>query len=566
MIAFNNFRLASIVTLVLFISYPLIFSSCGENQSSSSSATINYYFNAVTGKDANNGTSQNTAWKSFSKINSIKLKPGDSVLLANNVVFEQPLLLENIVGTSVNKIVFSSYSPTSSTENKRAIISTKNVLNAVSIIDCSFIEITNLEISAKASLTNPTSTSSQMRCGILVKPKRNGTSENITFDNLIIQDVFYEKPEFTRPSGEVKSANGTQNYGWGIRIINANENALIKGVFIKNCLVKNVAHTGIKFTGKNRNIKNILVENCEVIETGGPGIQMSGIEKGHILNNYVNKSGSDNDSRKWGRGSGLWTWGSSDILIEKNHFLNANGPGDSAGAHIDYNCENIILQYNFSANNAGGFCEILGNNYNCAYRYNISVNDGHRVKGIDGAFQEGKTLWLSGYVGDSKRNGPFNSYIYNNTIVVSKDILSKFAFDKASSGVLIMNNIFYIQGESAGVLGDQYNPEKEGVANITNVLFENNLFLKNNWPENIPIKDIAPIIGNPEFVNVGGMNIEDYRPKNTTLIRNKGKEIKQIPNDDIGLKIDLKVTHDILGNPIKNNPDFGAIEISSNKD
>jgi len=92
------------------------------------------------------------------------------------------------------------------------------------------------------------------------------------------------------------------------------------------------------------------------------------------------------------------------------------------------------------------------------------------------------------------------------------------------------------------------------------------LFLKNNWPENIPIKDIAPIIGNPEFVNVGGMNIEDYRPKNTTLIRNKGKEIKQIPNDDIGLKIDLKVTHDILGNPIKNNPDFGAIEISSNKD
>ena len=26
----------------------------------------------------------------------------------------------------------------------------------------------------------------------------------------------------------------------------------------------------------------------------------------------------------------------------------------------------------------GGFCEILGDNINCGYRYNISVNDGYR--------------------------------------------------------------------------------------------------------------------------------------------------------------------------------------------
>ena len=65
----------------------------------------------------------------------------------------------------------------------------------------------------------------------------------------------------------------------------------------------------------------------------------------------------------------------------------ANGPADSAGCHIDFNCDNVIVQYNLSVSNAGGFIEILGNNYNCSYRYNVSVNDGHRIKGKNNAFR-----------------------------------------------------------------------------------------------------------------------------------------------------------------------------------
>jgi len=298
------------------------------------------------------------------------------------------------------------------------------------------------------------------------------------------------------------------------------------------------------------------------METGGPGIQMSGVVNAIVRNNRVNKSGSHNDSRKWGRGSGLWTWGSRDVLIEKNYFLNASGPGDSAGAHIDFNCSNVILQYNFSANNAGGFCEILGNNYNCAYRYNISVNDGYRIKGKDGAFQEGKLFWLSGYNGKRKRRGPYNSYFYNNTMYVKKEILTKIAIDKATSGVLITNNIFYIEGKSKAVLGDQYNPEKEGETTIKNLVFQNNLFLKNNnWPKELPIQDDRAIIGNPNFANAGGDRIVDYIPLDTRLIQNKGIEIDLIPNDSIGLPVGLRVNYDILGNRIEGLPDMGAIEL-----
>lgn len=292
-------------------------------------------------------------------------------------------------------------------------------------------------------------------------------------------------------------------------------------------------------------------------------MQFSGITNGHIKGNDVNYSGSKDDSRKWGRGSGMWTWGCDSILIEHNSFRNANGPADSAGCHIDFNCKNIIVQYNLSENNAGGFAEILGNNWNCAYRYNVSINDGHRVKKKGVAFQEGKIFWLSGFVGkDKKRHGPYNSYFYNNTIYVKSDLVAKMAVSKVAEGVLIANNIFYIEGASKAVLGDQYKPQEAGEADIPNVVFKNNLFLKaDNWPKKVLIQDEAPVFGNAQFLNSGGNEILDYTPTNVELIKNKGIEISLIPGDKKGLLQGIKVEKDILGNIIDGKPDMGAIEL-----
>jgi hypothetical protein len=45
------------------------------------------------------------------------------------------------------------------------------------------------------------------------------------------------------------------------------------------------------------------------------------------------------------------------------------------------------------------------------------------------------------------------------------------------------------------------------------------------------------------------------------LIQNKGIYIPRISNDSIGIKIGMMPSYDILGNPIENLPDLGAIEI-----
>ena len=72
-----------------------------------SANATNYYFSNA-GKDNNNGKSIQSAWKSISKINTIKLNPGDSILLKRGDVFEGSIELRNS-GTAVKPIVISAY-------------------------------------------------------------------------------------------------------------------------------------------------------------------------------------------------------------------------------------------------------------------------------------------------------------------------------------------------------------------------------------------------------------------------------------------------------------------------
>lgn len=519
-----------------------------------------YYVHPEIGNDVNPGNHLLAPFKSLDRVNTLQLEAGDEVLLAAGYIFKGSLKLDDQHGTSGAPIRISSYQWANTHEDPRAIIDAAYASHGIHLNNCSHVVIEQLIIQADGSSEDP---DLKMRCGVLVTTSQPGLYENIQLNKLLVQDIFIEAPGYKRGEEEVRTSNGVQRYGWGIRFINQTNHAILKNLMVKDCVIKNVAHTGIKFTSNGQHIIDIKVYGNRVLKTGGPGIQMSGVKYGHIKNNYVHSSGSNDDSRKWGRGSGLWTWGSADIIIEHNHFLYANGPADSAGCHIDFNCNNVIVQYNFSAYNAGGFCEILGNNYNCAYRYNISVNDGHRVKGENGAFQEGKTFWLSGYVGNNqKRKGPFNSYFYNNTIYADKDMVSKMAVSKVSDGVLVANNIFYIEGEAKAVEGDQYVPEQSGEALVKNIFFQNNLFLRaDNWPAEVWIQDSHKQLGDPQFINKGGLRILDYIPRNDQLVKNKGIEIPYIPNDSIGLITGLRPLFDILGNKLKDLPDLGAIEL-----
>jgi len=239
---------------------------------------------------------------------------------------------------------------------------------------------------------------------------------------------------------------------------------------------------------------------------------------------------------------------------------------------MDIGNRNLVAQYNLSVDNAGGFVEILGDNHNCAYRYNISINDGWRVKGKDRNLQPsddpetkapnfGYVLWTSGFTANKGRIGPWNSYIYNNTIYVKKEMPATFSFGSTTDGLLIANNIFQVMGESQDVHGIQDNKREPEGAKIQNVVCKNNLYNREGViPENSQIKDSKPIIGDAEFVNAGGENAEDYIPKAEGMVKGKGIRIEKLPSDKEGLKIGFDVKTDFFGNPVGETPSLGAIE------
>ncbi|MFK8165489.1 MAG: right-handed parallel beta-helix repeat-containing protein [Lewinella sp.] len=523
--------------------------------------STDYYVHPQTGNDAHSGRSAQLAFQTLERASRINFRPGDRLLLASGETYSGSLKLIGQHGDADRAITITTVALNGEEDLVPALIDFKGQANGILLKGSSFVQLSNIRLRGEGYSPGDEMDYS-MRCGVLITNKVDEKTGNIRLDKLKITDVFFENVGFTRGENEVRTANGTQRYGWGVRIINQDVNDSIEAVAIENCLITNVSHTGIKLTGRAKNIRHINLTGNEVYQTGGPGIQMSGVQDVYVRNNKVSYSGSKDDGRKWGRGSGLWTWGSSRVLIERNAFLHANGPGDSAGAHIDFNCDNIILQYNLSAHNAGGFCEVLGNTYNCAYRYNVSINDGFRIKGVDGAFQEGKVFWLSGYRGrGQKRKGPENFYFYNNTIYCDASLVAKIAIDKSTKSVLIANNIFYLKAGAKSVLGDQYKPDKGSDQLVENLVFWNNLFLdQGSWPSDAMLKDERPRFGDPGFRNAGGVNLEDYVPQHTKLIKRKGIVIRQLSNDSLGLWQPLRLATDILGHPLKRKPSIGAIE------
>lgn len=516
-----------------------------------------YYVDALKGDDKAGGTSLEQPWRTLPRAQQVKLQPGDRLLLAAGVKHKGRLYFESLAGTPEAPIVIGSYRQAGQDPRATALIDGRGTPAALALKNSRHVRVENLTLTADGGpLTGP------MRCGVLVEADGAHESRGITLKGLHVKGVSFHPPGFVRPEADVKTANGTIRYGWGIRFIVIGPEARLRDLTVTETVIERVDHTGLKFTAPAGGIQGVVVENVLVSHSGGPGIQLSGVTGGRFARLTVDHSGSTADSRNWGRGSGLWTWGCDDIVIERSRFTNANGPGDSAGVHIDFNCRNVIVQYNLSANNAGGFCEVLGNNYNCAYRYNVSINDGQRVKGERGAFQEGKIFWLSGYVGKGARSGPFNTYFYNNTIYVGDGIEAKVAVAPTAEGVLIANNIFYLKGRSRSVTGDQLSADQRGGEPIKRVVFAGNLFLRaDNWPEGLGLEDREPIFGDPQFSRPGGLNLEDYTPTNKALVQDRGIEIPLLPGDEVGLRAGREVKTDILGQAVVGAPDLGAIEL-----
>ncbi len=631
------------------VSYPEENDTIKYSESFTFNRTI--YVDPDNGDDLNDGLSESSAIKTLAKLPDFNITHGDAILLKGGVTHYGTIILDGVGTSSANYIRIGSYG------GSKARLNAAGEMAGIYAANTSNIYISDLKITAnggdKDNCTNYRDNSLynsyagiNVRCGIYIINDNSSQTSNITLYNLDIRDIFYygygETPELytTRPCKEWSTSN-EDCYGWGVKIYATN--GKITGLDITECNARNVSHTGFKITGNggygdpsqdSNSVRyaEMVIDRCIINETGAPSMMVTNVKDAIIRNSSLIRPGSrttsltnddngarTNEPRKWGRGSGLWMVRCDGLLFEKNHLEGSEGTADCCGAHIDIANRDIIIQYCLSKDNAGGFIEVLGKNYNCSYRYNVSINDGWRNDSDEvqqalwdtTAMTDGFIVTINGHdSGDSF--GPFYTYVYNNTIVATEQFDNGYThpmmyeYEMSANGILMANNIFWIPtrmshgwsttGTSSAAIGvysnihdfrtftgtawrDMTTAEIEAL----NYEIKNNLYMlfdptnytldSYGYPETLTMPlasngnnnywDENPLGGDPGFKNYSATNYaltaEDLIPTNAAVI-NRGIAIEKLSTDTTseGLDGGLSISLDYFGNTIT-TPIVGAI-------
>ena len=548
----------------------LIFSVLTLLTSGECLAQTNFYVSPF-GNDNSTGTSPTDAWKTINKLNEQSFASGDSILFERGGIWQGMFHLQGS-GSPSNPVVVSAFGAPSS---PNPTIDGDGFQAAILIYNDSHITIEHLTLTNQSSHldangvvkklptflgeTNDWGSGKNVRFGIKV------VADIMSLEDIVVNDVYIHDiyPTPTNPEN--------QHLGYGIKFENRSDtlNGLINTIdhiTIEDVEVTRTGHYGlwIKALGLagNEEIKNedVLVKGCVFSHTGGSGFVPNRSRDVIVEHCVFNHTGSSIDDRMWKRGSGTWPFKCERVFIQHNRLMNAHGPQDSYSAHIDYGNKDVVVQYNLSFNNEGGFAEVLGDNINCGFRYNISINDGYREdpEGLEWN-KKGKIFWVSTFCGGTVRCPSQGTFFYNNTIYVDSTLNPEIYVWPEAGDIHILNNLIRMDadGETLHSLLESTDNEYEISSNLfypasridldpflnENALMVNPLFLETS--ASIPVQSALNFQLQPGSPAIG----------EGTLIAGSGNPLDFLANNG---------GRDFFGQPVSPNaqPSIGAIQSS----
>ena len=524
---------------------------------SSSSGDTTYYISFSDGDDSKDGKSESNAFKNLGKINSITFAPGDKIKFKTGDTWKGYFKVRGS-GSSSSPITIESYGSSS-----KPIIDGNGYQASLFLENVEYIEVNNLEFKNEAShkksdnsvklMSGSSRTGQDERYGILAL--RFGAGKNINHlkvSNVKISNIY--------PTPSEQSYNH-QGYGMRFESYNDGELNYFDGITIDNVDISLTGHYGIhivnRMSGAQADFyhRNISITNSSFYDTGGSGIVFARSKNILVENSTFKGTGSTKDSRMWERGSGLWFYTCNDAIVQNSTFEDAYGVQDSFGAHIDWGNERVVIQYCLSKNNFGGFVEILGENLDCGYRYNISIGDGTRT-----GTHNGKIFWVSDFAGSNSRKiGSKNNFIYNNTVFVpstnpvtnspmTPDVLIR----ENTEDTFVYNNLIYIDsGASLSILTNN-----DSDLNF----FRNNLYFGsvNIDPNTAFQHHSSEIFVDPKLINPGSSDPNDYKLQADSPAIGKGILINGSTNTSNFIQ--NNGGKDYFGNSVSNSekPNIGA--------
>jgi hypothetical protein len=520
-------------------------------------APLKYYISSTSGNDTNTGLTIDKPIKTVNQLNLKNLNPGDSVLFKASETFIGQF---NVAGSgTIDKMIYiGRYGTGNDPILNGSTASGGDNLSAIYINNNEYIEIAHLEIVNNRIVSNP-NVSDDLAFGINVLNDGNNVMHHLRFHDLNIHDIYAVS---TNPDFNSIKVAGIYLYTAQNTVLGKEKN--IRDVIVENCYIARTTRYGIQMghAGGAANIGNdslnrnmdMVFRNNHFFQTGGSGMLVSKAFNCLVENNIFEYSGSDYDPRMAKRGSGAWYFSSRNVISQFNKSYHIRGDGDSYGQHIDYGNKDIILQYNYSEDSEGGFVEILGNNVNSTYRFNVSVNDGFRDK-------KGNTFWISPFA--SPNNSSDSSYIYNNSVYVNANISPDMSLE--GKNMFIYNNILYATGK--GQIGSEILIKNDVGSKL---YLSNNLYFGTVNSQFSKI-DANPIFGNPVYINPGGLNNESYKLGIGSKALKVGKSFPEPKFPMAGKVVFKNISQfpnlDLFGNPVNianSIPNIGADNLGAN--
>lgn len=504
-----------------------------------SCATENiYYIDAEYGNDANAGHSPESAWASLEKVNQTEFKPGDKILFKSGSSWNGQLELKGS-GSAEAPIQINKYG-----DGKNPAIHGKGEkLHTLLLHNVEYWEVRNLEI------TNTGSEQMPKRRGVIVSAKDFGDCHHIVLDSL-----------------EVHHVNGSliKKDGGGSAIYWQNGGDSIKTRFIDlqitNCYLHHCERNGINAGGYTNRKKwhpslKVIIRNNLLEQIPGDGIVPIGTDGALVEHNIMRDCPDAFTTTE--AAAGIWPWSADNTVIQFNEVSGHKANWDGQGFDADWNCQNTIIQYNYSHDNYGGFLLVCNEGSsvhtdknigttNTIIRYNVSINDGIRP------YKTGSKGWFSPIM---HLSGPIeNTQIYNNVFIVPEkksDDIDRTIVKMDNWGgpwpenSLFANNIFYVM-ENAGF----------SFAKDINTKFSNNCFYGKF--ENMP-NDPAAIFADPQFMDVVARGAGFDVLKNFMLT-------KSSPLNGKGMVIENNGGRDLFGNKLGEKITIGISETNASKE
>ncbi len=487
----------------VLISY---FIFCGHTGNTTDAAFINprTYFFSTDGSDHNEGSMRHP-FKTISKLNSLRLQPGDTVYFINGGVFNGSIVMDSLKnGTAANPILISSYG------DSKAIIDAGNE-NGLTVYNTAYIHISLLQF------------------------KGNGRKEGNTKDGVIVSNCKNIAVAHIDISGFQKS---------GLLIYASAE------ISADDVYVHNNGSAGITVEGIDSNkltSHHIAITGCLAVNNAGDPTNLTnhsgnGILVGHCTNVIIDQCmATDNgwDMPRIGNGPvGIWAYEADSVTIQHClSYRNKTSPGgaDGGGFDLDGGVTNSVIQYCLSYENQGsGYCmfQYWGASpwHNNVIRYNISENDGTVSDSRAGAY-----VWNSS--GDEKQF--YNCDFYNNTIYNTREAALSFSDKSRRKNFRFFNNIFIgrdslIKGNKGDdvFLGNNWR-SIHGLFNADGIDDFNTWAKKNN--QEMTSGKIVGLNINPAFTNPGDAEITspdslkqfiNYQIPQHSLLRSSGIDLK----------------------------------------